>query len=81
MGSGEGVSEGDAVAPGTRVLVGIGAEVAVGTTASGVEEQAQATRATADMQTMRRKNFEEEGVRGKVTILERVLFPGWQESH
>ena len=66
MGSGEEVSgeeevsEGTGVAAGMRVLVGIGAEVSVGTTASGVEEQAQATRATADMQMRRRSNLKEE---------------------
>ena len=71
MGSGEEVSgeeevsEGTGVAAGMRVLVGIGAEVAVGATASGVEEQAQATRATADMQMMRRSNLKEERVRRK----------------
>ena len=66
------MSEGGAVAPGTRVLVGARAAVGVGSTGSGEEEQAQATRATADKQMSRRSNFEEEWVRGRVTILERV---------
>ena len=58
VGSVDGVSEGAEVASGTRVLVGMGARVAVGSAGSGgvEEEQAQAIRATTDMH-MKRRSF------------------------
>ncbi len=79
MGSGEKVLGEEEVSEGTGVAAGM--RVLVGATASGVEEQAQATRATADMQMRRRSNLKEERVGGIVTILERVLLPGWREGH
>ena len=63
-----GASEGAEVDGGTRVLVGSGAAVDVGSTISGPDEQAHETIASADIQTRRsaiRVNF---GVRGRMVI-------------
>ena len=63
-----GASEGAEVDGGTRVLVGSASAVDVGSTISGLDEQAHETIASVDIQTRRsaiRVNF---GVRGRMDI-------------
>ena len=60
--SGEGVSAGAEVDGGTRVFVGTGAAVAVGSTGSGSEEQAHAAMAREATQKSRMSNGRGRGI-------------------